>query len=198
MTVIKLGTRLHSSPLELRPINHSMTWVPCCTLQMWFLVLVILRFFQGGCREMKGEKMDRKRRGMKEEKKKTRMENLSSGEILTDNLKWNGAFVLISSDLRRLGYMYISRVAPHLLWNDCTLLGFYPNSSSSVSPAEEMLLNYFHLGPCFFSLTFCSNGIQPDYNVSPKHCFQCFQCQIHRVLKNEDFPTRRLSSWEFM
>lgn len=69
-----------------------------------------------------------------------------------------------------------------LLWNDCTLLGFYPNSSSSVSPAEEMLLNYFHLGPCF-SLTFCSNGIQPDYNVSPKHCFQCFQCQIHRVFK---------------
>lgn len=36
---------------------------------------------------MKGEKMDRKRRGMKEEKKKTRIENLSSGEILTDNLK---------------------------------------------------------------------------------------------------------------
>ena len=80
---------------------------------MWFLVLVILRFFQGGCREMKGEKMDRKRRGMKEEKKKTRIENLSSGEILTDNLKWNRAFVLISSDLRRLGYVYISRVAPH-------------------------------------------------------------------------------------
>ena len=36
---------------------------------------------------MKGEKMDRKRRGMKEEKKKTRIEKLSSGEILTDNLK---------------------------------------------------------------------------------------------------------------
>ena len=79
--------------------------------------------------------------------------------------------------------MDISCVALDLLWNDCTLLGFYPNSSSSVSPTEEMLLNCFHLGPCCFSLKFCSNGIQPDHNVSPKHCFPCFQCQIHWVLK---------------
>jgi len=67
--------------------------------------------------------------------------------------------------------MDISCVSPHSLWNDYTLLGFHPNSSSSVSPTEEMLLNCFHLGPCFFSLNFCSNGIQPDYNVSPEHWF---------------------------
>lgn len=61
---------------------------------------------------MKGEKMDRKRREWRK-RKKARIENLSSGEILTDNLRETGAFVLISSDLRRLGYMYISRVALH-------------------------------------------------------------------------------------